>query len=111
MGDEEIGEIALCWSSCEQVHDLGLHRDVERRDRLVADHELWAQRERACQADPLPLAAGELVGVAVGGIAGKPNHVEELVHALSGLASRADAVDRSGSPTIRPTECRGLSDA
>ena len=49
----------------EQVQDLRLHGDVERRDRLVADDQLRLQRERARDPDPLPLAARELVRVAV----------------------------------------------
>ena len=38
--DEEIGELELRLQVFEQVDDLGLNRDVERRDRLVADDEL-----------------------------------------------------------------------
>jgi hypothetical protein len=39
----------------QQVEDLGLDRDVERRDGLVADDEARAKRERSGDADPLPL--------------------------------------------------------
>ena len=53
------------WRSCEQVDDLRLDRDVERRDGLVGDDQLRVQGERAGDADPLALAAGELVRVAV----------------------------------------------
>ena len=49
--------------SIEQVDHLRLHRDVERRDRLVADDQLRPQRERARDAEALALAAGELVRV------------------------------------------------
>ncbi len=48
----------------EQVEHLGLHRDVERRDRFVADDELGLDRQGPGDADPLPLAAGEFVRVA-----------------------------------------------
>ena len=49
----------------EQVDDLRLDRDVERGDRLVADDEPRLDRERAGDADPLPLAAGEFVRIAL----------------------------------------------
>ncbi len=45
----------------EQVDDLRLDRNVERRDRLVADDQVGAGRERAGDADALALAARELV--------------------------------------------------
>ena len=65
MGDEEVGELQLLPQLLEQVDDLGLDRDVERRDRLVADDEVRRRGERPGDADALALAAGELVRVAV----------------------------------------------
>ena len=65
MGDEQVGQAELLLQVFEQVDDLGLDRDVERRDRLVGDDEIGVGRERAGDADALPLAAGELVRVAV----------------------------------------------
>jgi hypothetical protein len=44
----------------DQVEQLRADRDVERRDRLVRDDQPRSQGERAGEADPLPLAAGEL---------------------------------------------------
>ena len=52
-------------SSWNSSSTRGLHRDVERGRRLVGDQQLRLQRERAGDADALPLAAGELVRVAV----------------------------------------------
>ena len=45
----------------QQVDDLRLDRDVERRDRLVGDQELGLDDERPGDADALALPAGELV--------------------------------------------------
>ena len=45
----------------QQVEDLGLHRDVQRGDRLVADQQLRFAHQGAGDADPLALTAGELV--------------------------------------------------
>ena len=56
VGDEDVGEVELLLQVREQVDHLRLDRDIERRDRLVCDHELRTQRERARHTDPLPLA-------------------------------------------------------
>ena len=61
VGDEEVGEAELLLQVLEQVEDLGLDRDVERRDGLVGDDQLRVQGERPGDADALALAAGELV--------------------------------------------------
>src|SRR6266702_3153361 len=63
MGDEQYGKIELLAHLVEQFEHLGLHRDVERRNRLVADQEHRLHRQRAGDADPLPLPAGELVRI------------------------------------------------
>ena len=65
MRDEDIRQIEVALQVAEQVEHLSLDRDVERRDRLVADDQLRRERERTRDADPLALPAGELVRVAV----------------------------------------------
>ena len=55
--DEQEGQPALGLEILEQVEDLGLDRDVERRDRLVADDQVGIEREGAGDADALALAA------------------------------------------------------
>ncbi|MNL77344.1 hypothetical protein D3C87_2034970 [compost metagenome] len=61
MADEEIGEPHLVLQFAHQVEDLRLHRDVERRGRLVADEELRLAGKSAGNRDALALAAGKLV--------------------------------------------------
>jgi hypothetical protein len=65
MGDHQVGQPEAVLEVLEQVDDLGLHRDVEGRDGLVEHDELGVESERACDADALTLAAGELVRVSV----------------------------------------------
>ena len=54
--DEQVGEVELLLQVLEQVEDLGLDRDVERRDRLVAHDQLGPQGER--RARPRSAGAG-----------------------------------------------------
>ena len=76
----------------EQIEDLGLDRDVERRDRLVADDQLRADGERAGDADPLPLAARELVREPVVVLGVEADDLQQLAHAPLALRLGADPV-------------------
>ena len=64
--DEEIAQAEPFLQVEQQINDLGLHRDMERGDRLVADDEIRIEDERACDQDVLPLAAGEFIPIARG---------------------------------------------
>lgn len=63
MRDEDEGEAHFTAQLVQQCDNLRLNRNIERRDRLVADDELRFQRQCAGNGDPLPLAAGELVRI------------------------------------------------
>jgi len=65
VGDEEHREVELAAYLVEQLEHLVLYRDIQRRDRLVADQDFRLHRQRSRDADALPLPAGELVRVAV----------------------------------------------
>ena len=93
--DEEVGEVQLPPQLHEQVQDLRLDGDVERRHRLVADQEVRLHRERAGDADALPLAAGELVRVAAAEGRVEAGAAHLLVHVgRRDRARRDDAVDQ-----------------
>ena len=63
--------------SAQRHADLG----VERRERLVEQQHLRADRQRAGQRHALLLAAGELIRVAVA----QPRHVDQLQHLVHAL--------------------------
>ena len=95
----------------QQIDDLRLHRDVERRDQLVGDQAFGLDGERARDADALALAAGEFVRIAVGRIGRQAHEIEQL----------GDPLRRSPAPWRRPwkriasasicrTVMRGLSE-
>src|SRR5262249_17998701 len=77
--DEQIGETELALQVDEKIDDLRLHRDIERRDRLVADDQLRPRRERARDAEALALTAREFVRV--------PRHL---------IGAQADALEEGG---------------
>ena len=78
--DEHVAQTALALQVAQQVHDLALHRDIERRHRFIADDQRRIERQRAGDADPLPLPARHLMRVAVGEIRVEPAQRQQLVH-------------------------------
>ena len=65
MADEETARGRALLEILQEIDDLRLDRDVERRDCLVADDEIGLWRERPRDADALTLAAGEFMREAV----------------------------------------------
>ena len=86
--DEEIGDAELLLQLLQQVEDLRLHRDVERRGRLVADDQPRLDRQRARDGDALALAAGELVRIARQRVAPQADLLEQRGDALGALGGR-----------------------
>ena len=113
MGDEEIGQAELLLQVLQQVDHLRLDRDVERRDRLVADDQLGLDRERAGDADALALAAGEFVREAAHVVGLQADRLEQLARPAprARLRDLARPWICSASPMIAPTVRRGLSEA
>ena len=92
--DEQERDVEFLLQVLQQVDDLGLDGDVERRDGLVGHQQLGVERERAGDADALTLTAGELVGVAVVVLGVETHDLEELLHARQDLLLRHDVVHR-----------------
>src|SRR5258705_964 len=60
VADEQQREAELALQILQQVDDLRLDRNVERRDRLVANNQFGLLRERPGDADALALPAVDL---------------------------------------------------
>ena len=109
--DEEVGQPEVALQLDEQVQDLGLDRDVERRDGSSATISFGCSDERARDADALALAAGELVRVAVERARAEPDALERLGDPLARARSRPDAMDaRAPRRRCRATVMRGSSE-
>lgn len=57
MADEQIGQIVFGLQIDRRVQDLRLHRQIQRRHRLVTDHQLRIQCKGSRNHDALALAA------------------------------------------------------
>ena len=61
---KQIGQPELGLQIHQQVYDLRLNRNVERRHRFIRDDQLGLECEHARDGDALSLATGKLVRVA-----------------------------------------------
>ena len=86
--DEQIREAELALQIDQQVDDLCLHRDVERRDRLVADDQFRPRRQRPRDAETLALSAGEFVRVLGHLVGAQADPLEERKHPFVDLRRR-----------------------
>ena len=87
VGDEEIGGAGLGLDVLHQVDHLGLDGDVQRRDALIGNDELGVHDEGAGNAHALALAAGELVGIALGVFGGQTHLGQNFLHLLLPLGA------------------------
>ena len=112
VGDEQAGEAHVALQVGEQVEHRGLHRHVERAGRLVGDEQRRLGDQRPGDADPLALAAGQLVRVAAGDLGAQPDPAELLGHPGLQVAPGEPLAgcSRSGSATTSPTSIRGSSE-
>ena len=94
--DEDASHAELGLQVHEQVQDLGLDRDVERRDRLVGDHDARLQDHRAGNRDALALATRKHVRVAPTMLGSQANPGQPLGAALAALGRAQRGVDTQG---------------
>lgn len=93
MADEQIRDAELLLQIDQQVQDLRLHRDVERRNRLVEHQQFGIERQRARDADALALAAGELMRMAAGCVGRQADLGQEIGNAVAPLGAASDPMD------------------
>ena len=113
VGDQQHRHVELGFELEQQLEDLRLDGDVERRGRLVGDEQVGLVGERHGDHHPLPLPAGELMRVG-----GEPpfrildaDFGEQVEHARP-RRSVGEARDGSSRPR-RPGSsivCSGLSE-
>ena len=91
---------------------LRLHGHVERRGRLVGDHDVGVEGDRRRDQRALAQAAGELVGTLPRAQlrGGTPTRVEQLDHALGARARSPQPCRRSASAISAPTGRSGSSE-
>ena len=92
VGDEQIGEAVLLLEVFEQIDDLRLNGHVQGGNGFVTDNELRIERKRPCNADALPLASGELMGVAVRELGVHAHRLQQFLHPFPACLALGDTV-------------------
>src|SRR5260221_173432 len=90
VADQHDGQPVLGAQAVEQVEDLRLHRDVERRGRLVEQQDRRLEDEGARDGDALALPAGKLMRVAEAVLLPEPDLGEG---ARDALVDRVEPLD------------------
>jgi len=98
VGNEQVGQAKLLLEVLEEIDHLPPDRDVEGGDRLVADDQLRIQGQSPCDADPLALAAGELVWVAPHVLFLQPHNLQQFEDPGLPLLPVRHAVDEERLP-------------
>ena len=98
VGDEQVAETEPFLQHLEQVDDLRLDRNVECRDRFVGDDQFGPDGQGPGDADALPLAAAELVGIPAGVRGVKAHRFEQVGHAVARIRLACSIRARSGVP-------------
>lgn len=88
MGNEDIGQPEIPLQFIKQVQNLRLHRDIQGGHRLVEDHEIRVEDQRAGHGDALALPTGKLRRAPVGHVGTQRNPVENLVDPATDLCPR-----------------------
>ena len=108
MRDEQISEAEFPAQFDEQIHHLGLDRDIKGRNRFVEHEEVGLQNKRAGDRDPLPLAAGEFVWVASQGHRWHAGAFEGRRHPPQSFGLVAEPVDDEPFLQDRPHRKPGV---
>src|SRR5262245_59294147 len=91
--DEEVSKAQFLLQIHQQIQDLRLDRNIERRGRLVADDKVGPQGKRPRDPDTLTLASRKTVRIAFDVPQIEADKGDELVHHFPARPRVADAVN------------------
>ena len=94
MADQEKGHASLALEIAHEVQRLRLHRNVERRHRLVRDDKPRPGDQRARDGDALALPTGKLMRMLQGIGSVEADGFERASHASPALGARRSAERR-----------------
>tara|TARA_B100001146_G_scaffold224937_1_gene245115 strand:- start:2887 stop:3369 length:483 start_codon:yes stop_codon:yes gene_type:complete len=94
VGDHDDRHPLVLSESVEQTKDLGSHRDIERRQRLVTDEQAGAVHDRSRESDSLTLTPRELAREPVGRRGIQTYLCEDLPHPRSPVPGDAKRPQR-----------------
>ncbi|MNL70951.1 hypothetical protein D3C87_1960270 [compost metagenome] len=95
MRDHQIGQAKLLPQLQQEVDDRLLHRNVQRRRRLVEDEDFRLGRQRTGNGDALLLSAGKLMRIFAEIGLRQPHQPHQFLHPVfARLPIHADGFQR-----------------
>src|SRR4051795_11960523 len=85
MRNEKGGKILLTPQQFQQIHNLRLNGNVERRDWFVSNYEIRIDSESSRNPDPLSLASGEFMRISLHKAFAETNSLHQFLNALVSL--------------------------
>ena len=82
VGDEQDPKAERRLQLTQKLDDAGLDGNVQRRQDFIAEQHVRIHDQCPCDRNPLPLAAGELVGEATDGGQRQPHLMERFLDAM-----------------------------
>ena len=82
MSYKQTGQIHFFLEMLQKVKNLALYRDIQCGNRFIQNQQLRIQCDRPRDTDPLPLAAGKLVRIALQEITRHTGSLHQIKHAL-----------------------------
>ena len=83
--DEQVGHAQFLLQFLQQIENLRLYRNVQRRGRLIGHNQFWLYRQRPCDRQPLALTARKLMGIARQDVTAQAYTLQQLGDALGAL--------------------------
>src|SRR5947209_8202032 len=91
--DKKIGQTQLLAQIEHQIDDLRLNRNVERRDRLVANDEFRFQHQGACNGDALALTSREFMWISADRLRWNAHAIESFEGPIPALGRGSHSVN------------------
>src|SRR5258708_34445579 len=104
MGDEQDTDLGYCTDILEQIENLSLNRNIERRHGLIGHQEIRTEGQSTGNAYALSLPSGKLMRIASHDIRSEADQSQEFTRLCRGLLLRRSEVDVAGvhAPLPRP---------
>src|SRR5690554_575619 len=96
VSNKQISQSKLLLQFFQQVDDLSLDGNIQRRNGLIADDKFGPQSQGAGNSNALALATRKFVWIPVDKVRIQTDHAQQLTHALVPLFDRANVVNIQG---------------
>ena len=83
MRNKQISNVVFSLQGTQQFDDAGLHRDIQRRQNFVAQHQPRIGGQGPGDCHPLAFAAGKLIGKTLGIGAIKAHVVQNVCYPIT----------------------------